>query len=178
MAHRPDSLVIHNRVRIQNDAQKKIFLNILERVHTVRVAIRISGLSSEVVYRWKKEDAQFAEDWANAVEYSKDALESAAYLKLAQAYNDQRRRISAPEERLTEFLLSGMKPDKYRQRLDIEATHLNITIEWADVPDAVLAEFNAGNLTLQDVYEIALQSKEQQTTASSADRRTEGSGAT
>lgn len=164
MAHRPDSLVIRNRVELKNDVRKEMFLNILEKVHTVRVAIRISGLSNYLVYGWRKEDEAFRDAWDEAVAYSIEALESAAYLKLADVYNDRRRKLSAPEERLTEFMLMGMKPDKYKQRgIEIENNNsvTNLTVDWASVPQEIFDAFQRNEITLEDVYQrtILLQQK-------------------
>lgn len=172
----PGSLVIYSRVEeATRNETKRIFINTLEKVHTVRVAAKIVGINPVTLYEWKKKDPQFSEDWDNAVLYSSDALESALYLKLAQAYNDQRRRISMPEARLTEFMLSGMKPEKYRQAHSLEVTQLNFTIDWSKVPDEMLAKYNAGLFTLQDVYDWSIQSQEQKGATPSEVGRAEGS---
>jgi hypothetical protein len=168
MAHRPDSLVIRNRVELKNDVQKEMFLSILEKVHTVRVAIKISGLSNYLVYGWRNEDAAFRNAWDEAIAYSAEALESAAYLKLVDVYSDKRRKISAPEERLTEFLLSGMKPDKYKQRgieIDNSTNVSNLTIDWATVPQAIFDAFQRNEITLEDVYQQTLLLNAQQKTS-------------
>jgi hypothetical protein len=172
MAHRPDSLVIRNRVELKNDVQKEMFLNILEKVHTVRVAIKISGLSNYLVYGWRNEDAAFKAAWDEAIAYSADALESAAYLKLADVYSDRRRKLSAPEERLTEFMLSGMKPDKYKQRgieIDNSVNMANLTIDWSQVPDSIFEAFKRQEITLEDVYQQTLLLKAQQKIPSDVD---------
>lgn len=152
--YRSDSLVIRNKVDARISAQKEMFLNILERVYNVSVAIKVSGLSRDSVYRWKREDKDFSDKWDHAIEIASGSLESAAYLKLAKVYTDDRKRLSMPEERLTEFLLTGMYPDKYRQK--VTEPDIQITINWAIIPDDVLTAFNNGKLTLDDVYAIQL----------------------
>lgn len=170
------SLVIRSRIEdATRDRTKEIFINILEKVHTVMVAAKLVGVNKVTLYRWRNEDPDFAEKWDNAIEYSSDALESATYLKLAEMYNDKRRRISMPEARLTEFMLSGMKPEKYRQAHSLEVTQLNFTIDWSKVPDEMLAKYNAGLFTLQDVYDWSIQSQEQKGATPSEVGRAEGS---
>lgn len=156
---KPNSLVIKKGRVFQQTlkAQKDVFVNTLKSVHNVRVACEIMGISRTQVYQWRNDDDEFAKRWDEAIEYSKEALESAAYLKLQKSYNDKRRKLSMPDVRLTEFLLSGMFPEKYRQRIEMESRQLNITINWANVPQAALDEYLAKKITLQDVYEISLQ---------------------
>lgn len=151
------SLIIRSRIDERTrDVKKELFINTLGKVHNVRVACHILGISYVQVYQWRKDDKNFADEWDNAIEYSKEALESAAYLKLARSYNDGRRRISMPEAKLTEFLLTGMFPDKYRQRVDYTTT-LEVTIEWAKIPDEIIEKYLAKELTLTDVYQYQIQ---------------------
>lgn len=172
MAHRKDSLVIRSRVEDATQAKsKELFLNVLEKVHAVRVAAKLTGIHYATLYRWRSADLDFAEAWDHAIAYSSEALESAAYLKLAEIYTDKRRKLDMPAERLTEFLLSGMMPAKYKQRnsFDVDITQLQITIDWTTIPDDIVKQFNANQLTLQDVYDWSLQHQETKEHHSSED---------
>lgn len=170
MAHRPDSLVILKRVEDRTNVQKDMFITILENVHTVSVAIRLSGLSKDTVYRWRREDENFAERWEDAITFSGEILETAVYHKLAKEVTSNKP-LSMPTERLAEFMLAGMKPDKYKQRssIDIDVTQLNITIDWTTIPDEIVSKFNANQLTLQDVYDWSLQHQKQKEPTPSED---------
>lgn len=178
MAHRKDSLVIRSRVADAiYDTQKKAFISALKKVYTVLVAAEIVGLNPSTLYRWRKEDKQFATDWDNAIAFGADSMESATYLKIASTLTNSRQRISMPEARLIEMFLAGAKPEKYRQRaIEIDNSQQHYTIDWSSLPDEVLEAFNAGRLTLQDVYERTIQSKEQERSEQSPDRSSEGSG--
>lgn len=180
MAHRPDSLVVRSRVADAiYETQKRAFLNALKKVYTVLVAAEIVGLNPSTLYRWRKNDQQFAEDWDNAIAFGAESMESATYLKLAGVLTDDRKRIAMPEAKLIELFLAGAKPEKYRQRtIEIDNTQNHITIDWSIVPDPVIESFNRGELTLKDVYEATLQSEKSSEHSTSPDRRAERSGET
>lgn len=163
MAHRPNSLVIRSRVEARTSAQKEIFISALERLLNVSVACRVTGLTRSMVYAWRKDDEQFANDWDNAIDFANGSIESATYLKLADVLQDKHKRVSMPEARLIELYLTAAYPDKYKRAgIDIEVNQLSVTIDWSKIPDDMVNAFNANQITLQDVYEYwTLQSKEQ-----------------
>lgn len=156
MAHRPDSLVIRSRVEERKQYKKDLFIHALKRLHNVSVVCEVLGIGVTTVYDWRYEDADFAERWDLAVQYSKEAFESATYVKLSKSLTNERLRLSMPEAKLIELLLSGMFPEKYRQRVDLN-TVVEVTIEWAKLPDEVIDRYLAKELTLDDVYQISLQ---------------------
>jgi hypothetical protein len=180
MAYSNDNPVVRYRVNERTKVKKDLFVNALKRVHNVSVACEILGIARTMVYEWREGDKEFAKRWDDAILFSKEALESGAYVLLTQVYTDGRRKLSMSEERLTEFILTGMFPDKYRQRaIEIENNQINnFTIDWSKVPDEDVLAFNAGQLTLQDVYDRSLQHAQQKEPDTSADRRAEGSGET
>lgn len=169
MAHRKDSLVIRLRVEDRKQVQKDMFITILENVHTVTVAARLAGLAVDTIYRWRKEDTNFAAKWDQAITFSAEILETAVYHKLAKELTNPKA-LSMPTERLAEFMLTGMKPDKYKRAgIDIEINQLNITIDWSKIPDDIVKQFNANQLTLQDVYDWQIQHQEQKEPNTSED---------
>lgn len=170
MAHRKDSLVIRSRVEdVRQAAQKQAFVNALKRVGTVSVAAEIVGLSHVTMYRWRKDDPEFAEQWDHALTLAFEGLESATYLKLAEVLKDPRKRIAAPEAVLIKMFLAGAKPEKYRERaIEIDNSQ-HFTIDWASVPDEVMDQFTAGDLTLQDVYERTIQFTQRERSSPSTD---------
>ena len=175
MAHRPDSLVIRGRVEeATTNARKKAFLACLKRVATVSIACELTGVNRKTVYEWRKEDEQFAEDWDNAIIHAFEGLESATYLKLAKMLQTEHQRIAMPEARLIELFLAGAKPEKYRQRtVEVEVNQFGFSIDWSSVPDAVVAAFNRGELTLNDVYQATLLQQQQ---ASENEKRDDNDG--
>ncbi len=172
MAHRPDSLVIRSRVETKTSAQKEIFINALERLLNVSVAIKVTGLSRFAVYEWRKEDPAFKEAWDNAIEFANGSLESAAYLKLAAELTSPKP-LSMPAAKLTETMLAGAFPDKYKRSgtsVSVDNRQMAITIDWSSLPEEIVTQFNQNLITLQDVYEyIALQSERSEKPASSQD---------
>src|SRR6267142_6569606 len=149
MAHRPDSLVIRNSVDNRMQEQKRLFLEVLERVATVTVACKAIGKSVVQVYQWRRDDEDFAKDWDNAISYAFEALESATYLKLAKMLKRDWQRVNSAEARLIEVMLAGAKPDKYRQRgieIDNSVNTANLTIDWYTVPQSIFEAFQAGKL--------------------------------
>lgn len=170
MAHRSDSLVIRSRVEdVRREAQKQAFVNALKRVGTVGVAAEIVGLNPQTFYRWRKDDPEFAEAWENAVNLAFESLESATYLKIAEVLKDPYKRISASEAVLIKMFLAGAKPEKYRERaIEIDQSQ-HFTIDWSSVPDEVMDQFTAGDLTLQDVYERTIQFTQRERSSPSTD---------
>lgn len=169
MAHRPDSLVIRNGVDNRMQEQKRLFIDTLEKVATVTVACKAIGKSVVQIYHWRKEDEQFAKDWDNALVYAFEALESATYLKVAKVLQNDKQRINGAEARLIEIMLAGAKPEKYRQRgveIDNSVNTANLTIDWSQVPQNIFEAFQAGKLTLEDVYQQTLLLNAQQKTPS------------
>ncbi len=159
MAPRYDSLILRSRVfDATQQAQKNIFISALKRVGTVSVACELIGLNRKTLYRWREDDKDFADDWDHALTLAFEGLESATYLKLAQMLQRDYQRINSAEARLIEVLLAGAKPEKYRQRsVEIDNTqNVAISVDWSKVPDAVMQQFTAGNLTLNDVYQATL----------------------
>ncbi len=176
MAHSPNSLVIRTRVDYKTEVRQELFLNALKKLLNVSVALEVTGISRFLAYQWKKENKEFSDKWDQAIDLAEGSLESAVYLKLAQALSDGRRKISMPEAKLIEMFLSGFFPDKYRQRYDIDNRTLNITLDWSNVPDELLEQFNSGKITLEDVYQkITIQ---QATGSDRTAESTEGSGET
>jgi len=173
MAHRPDSLVVRSRVENRIDTQKEIFLNALKKLLNVSVAIDVTGIGRTQVYEWRKQDSAFREAWDNAISVAEGRLESAAYLKLAQELTSSKQ-LSMPTARLTEAMLRGFFPDKYKQtgaNIEIDNRQMRITIDWSSLPDEIVSRFNSNEITLEDVYNyvISVQSQKQTGSDTSAD---------
>jgi len=167
MPFRKDSLIkfVHDA---QTDIKKDMFINALKQLHNVSVVCEVIKISRAMVYEWRNEDPDFKRRWEEAIQFSKEALESATYLKAIKGN-------SAPAITASIFLLKGMYPEKYSERIDM-TQKVSFTIDWSKVSDETLDKFNAGELTLLDVYNSTIQQNptEQSTGAVG---RTEGSGA-
>ena len=132
----------------------------------------MTGLSRYMVYEWRKEDSAFKEAWDNAIAFANGSLESAAYLKLAQELTSIKP-LTMPAARLTETMLAGAFPDKYKRQgtsVSVDNRQMSVTIDWASLPEEIVTKFNQNLITLQDVYEyIALQSQQSERSTASDD---------
>lgn len=149
MAHRPDSLVIRRRVADQTALRKDMFIEALKHLHNVSVVCEVIKVSRAIVYQWKKEDPFFSERWDEAKQFSKEALESATYLKAMRGTSPAAITASI-------FLLKGMYPEKYAERYNVKSTNVHVAIDWDNLPEQVIDDFIAGKLTTQDVYDVQL----------------------
>jgi len=165
MPFRKDSLIkfVHDA---QTDIKKDMFIEALKRLHNVSVVCEVIKISRAMVYEWRNEDPDFKHRWEEAIQFSKEALESATYLKAIKGN-------TAPAITASIFLLKGMYPEKYSERVDM-TQRVSFTIDWSRVSDETLDKFNAGELTLLDVYNSTIQQNTAEHSASAVGR-TEGS---
>ncbi len=70
-------------MRDKRDRQKKRFIAALTEHGTVRHAAQAAGVSRNTVYRWRHEDFEFAEAWAEAHENAVDVVENVIYQQAA-----------------------------------------------------------------------------------------------
>lgn len=131
----------------QTAVKKDMFIAALKRLHNVSVVCEMLNIGRATVYEWKKDDKYFSDRWDEAIQFSKEALETATYLKAMRGNNHAAITASI-------FLLKGMYPEKYADRVDVTQ---RFTIDWSKVPDHILERFNNDELTLQDVYNYTLQ---------------------
>lgn len=105
--------------------KKTAFLEEYMRSGRVDLATRHVGILYHFPYHWARVDEEFKAAWARAREVAAQALEDAAYRRaktgvLVPVY--QKGMLVGMERRysdgLTMFLLKGMKPDVYRDRVE------------------------------------------------------------
>lgn len=87
---------------------KEKFLDQLREVPNVTRACRVLGLTRRLVYNHRRDDADFALAWEEALEEGVEHLEQVA----AERAIDK-------SDILLMFLLKGAKPEKYRERHDM-----------------------------------------------------------
>jgi hypothetical protein len=71
----------------------------------VAAACKTTGIARKTVYKWKQRDAQFAQDWDEAIDDGTDGLEDIAL-----------ERAKKSSDRLLIFLLKARRPAKYRDQ--------------------------------------------------------------
>lgn len=90
------------------DNRKETFLLILSQGNSITAAARAIGVSRQAIYNYRDHDAAFKRAWDNAIEEGLDTLEDEA-IKRAKKSSDL----------LLMFLLKGGRPDKFKDRVDI-----------------------------------------------------------
>ncbi len=112
---------------IRTAKKRKEFLEILSATCNVSQACRISGFPRQSAYDQREIDAKFLKKWDDAIDIGIDALEQEARRR---AYMGTRKPvfhkgkecgvIQEYSDTLTIFLLKAHRPEKYRERSQIE----------------------------------------------------------
>ncbi len=84
------------------ERHKKRYLAALAKGRAPTVAARMAGLARSTVYKWRRDDVEFAVAWADCVEQGLDLLEDRAYQR-AMKNSDQ----------LLMFQLRARRPEVY-----------------------------------------------------------------
>jgi hypothetical protein len=87
------------------------FLDLLGTSCNVTLSCKGAGVAPKTAYEHKKEMPEFAEQWEEAKEAAIEILEAEAWLR-AQKQSDL----------LMIFLLKAHKPEKYRERTELDVT--------------------------------------------------------
>lgn len=86
---------------------KKKFLELYPECYTVTDTCRAIGIGRRTLYNWLSKDTAFAKDYEHAKEALADKLEKAALEKA----------LAKESDTLTIFLLKGLKPDRYGDKM-------------------------------------------------------------
>ncbi len=111
-----------NRIKFTDSARTQ-FLEVLARTCNVTHAARTAGISRSRVYDIRKEDAEFAAAWDNAIEEGADALELEARRRALEGVKEPVfykgevcGHVLRYSDTLLMFLLKAHRPEKYRER--------------------------------------------------------------
>jgi len=114
------------RTRVKRQAQ---FLETLRQGLSVTAAAAAVGWDRSRAYQWRKKDQAFAEAWDVALEAGTDRLEDEAYRRAVEGIITTRYTKNGDEyttinysDRLLELLLKSRRPERYRERYDVETT--------------------------------------------------------
>jgi hypothetical protein len=124
------------------------FFAALENGHPVRGACDAAGYSRRCVYRWRKEDQDFAVAWAEAISIAGDLLEEEADRRGRDGYDEpvyyQGEERGAKRKYSDALLLARLKalrPDQYRERISMPSfgqQNVTVVIRDFDTEDAML----------------------------------------
>ena len=110
----------------QTHKKRKQFLQALRETGNVSRACEAAGIGRSTAYQWRDNDPDFAREWDEVIDALVDDLEQEAI-----------RRAKDGSDTLLIFLLKGLKPDRYSDRLRAEIEHSGgINVEIA-IPDEV-----------------------------------------
>lgn len=88
--------------------KREHFLEVLADSCNISWSCKLSGLPRRTAYFLRDKDEKFAQEWEDAIEQGIEALEMVA-----------RERAKHQSDTLMIFLLKAHRPDKYRERQDI-----------------------------------------------------------
>lgn len=121
-----------------------MFIQILSEGNSITAAARAVGVSRQAIYNYRETDSNFRDAWDNAIEEGLDTLEDEAI-----------RRAKKSSDLLLIFLLKGGRPEKYKDRVDIN-------VNWR-------AELERSGLDAQKVLTDMVETARKQLEAASTD---------
>lgn len=92
--------------------RQKLFLEHLSEGDSVSGAAKKVGVSRNCVYEKRRSDPEFKKAWEDAQEQGTDFLEDAATARAIDG-----------SDTLLIFMLKSRRPEKYRERFDIDTNH-------------------------------------------------------
>ncbi len=111
-----------------SEERKHRFLEVLRKSPNVTVAARVAGIATSTVAKHRKEDALFEERFQEALNEAIDMLEHQAHIRAFSGVEegvyykgglvDTQVKYS---DALTMFLLKAHRPDKYRERSQVDS---------------------------------------------------------
>lgn len=125
---------------------KTIFLAHLAESGNVKASCRKAGVSRQTAYLHRAQDDEFAQAWEHALTVATSLLEDEAWRRAVRGVSepvyfkgDKVGSVRRYSDTLLIFLLKAHNPQKYRERLDINANIQGVThikVEYVDqLPD-------------------------------------------
>jgi hypothetical protein len=107
---------------------KAAFIENLRATCNVTLAAQAAGVSSATVYKHKQSDVLFAERWDEAIQEGIDLLEHKAHQRAFDGVSEpvfyqgfECGSVRKYSDALTMFLLKSHRPDKYRERSQVDS---------------------------------------------------------
>jgi hypothetical protein len=114
---------------VRTDRAREKFLGVLAQTCNVSEAARTAGMSRNAAYEWRKDDAAFAEAWAEAEQEAADKLEREAWRRAVEGTDKpivHQGLITGTykeySDRMLEILLKGHRPERFVDRVKQEVT--------------------------------------------------------
>ena len=113
-----------------SDESKHAFLAALASSCSVTKACVVVNIARQTAYEWRAEDPAFAAAWEKAKQIGVEALEDEAMRRALDGVDkpvfhmgEQCGTIREYSDTLAMFLLKGAKPEKYRERAQVDITN-------------------------------------------------------
>ncbi len=137
------------------------FFAALENGHPVRAACAAASYARRCVYRWRRDDPEFAAQWAEAMAIAGDLLEEEADRRGRDGYDEpvyfQGEERGAKRKYSDALLLARLKavrPDQYRERISMPSfgqQNVTVVIRDFDSEDAMLRLVAEKKLTVDEL---------------------------
>ena len=113
------------------DIWRPLFINALRNSGNVRASCQAAGITRDAAYKARQSSPEFAVQWDEALEDAVDTLEAAAWTRARDGvqridpimYQGQKvaeKVIREYSDSLMTLLLKAHRPERYRERFDIE----------------------------------------------------------
>lgn len=129
--------------------KRAAFLSELAERGNVSDAARAAGVARTTVYEWREVDPAFAASWDAALDEAADTMEREAWRRAVEGVekpvfgslgqglgSGEVGRVQEYSDTLLIFLLKGAKPEKYRERAQVEHSggirHYQVDIDSSD----------------------------------------------
>lgn len=114
----------------------KAFITSLSNCGNVRQACKDVGIDPKTAYRKREKDSKFKLEWAGALDEAADVLEQEAWRRAHDGVEDPVYykgdvcgTVRKYSDLLLMFLLKGMRPEKFREKVYISTAQLDQLIE-------------------------------------------------
>ncbi len=115
---------------------QKPFLEALSQTGNVREACKMASVTRQMAYTTRKSDPDFAKDWQEALESAADVLEREAWRRANDGTDkpvfykgEECGKIREYSDLLLMFLLKGIRPEKFREKVYVSPAELDKLIE-------------------------------------------------
>ena len=129
---------------------QRAFLAAFRATGNVRLACKAASVGRSSHYRWLEKDAEYHSAFNLAKEDATDVLEAEAHRRAVEGWEEEvgwykgeaGGTVRKYSDVLLIFLLKALRPEKYRERVDLRGSlaHIDLT----QLPDHLLARIAAG----------------------------------